>query len=582
MSAALLLRRPPWLQRIPALSRLQTWAAAAVTVASVLVSVPWLWASVFRPQPSALIKKHQASILRNGKLFRVLRIPHPAGNNVPTLVFVHGMGGNMMQFAPLIELYAGNVNIFAVDWVGHGGSPDTGRVADYQTLSITRDVDALVDELAPSHNLVFVCHSYGCCIGTHILSPPPSMFPSPKCTARARAAVFLAPKAFISEHERHQFRTQLARTPTVVIDVLRYLDRRGGPLSSSVRRQLGTAAPMSLRRQQLEWNKQITSWQLKAILHGANTADQWVTEESYRGIRVPVLLIAGEEDKVTPYKTNLLLIDKLLAVPHPEPFVIPGVGHQVMTEEPDMVHAITNYFLVQKCHIAEIDPTHSLQLHYSSSAASLLSSASSSPGDNAAALDNTLADSPAEKWSLKNTAKWNATHPVGGLVGTSRLRGMKIPRSGDAVHSPTHLKQRYPRIGLVIDISKDAPSYDVEELERGGQVQYHKLSTASKIPPTRDDVAKFCAVVQAFLAQHPDKEIAVHCHYGFNRTGFMVCCYLTQMLNVPVADAIKAYAAARQPGIRHLHFKDELYLRYRPRNRVRSITGGEVRVAEEG
>jgi hypothetical protein len=37
---------------------------------------------------------------------------------------------------------------------------------------------------------------------------------------------------------------------------------------------------------------------------------------------------------------------------------------------------------------------------------------------------------------------------------------------------------------------------------------------------------------------------------------------MIERLGVSVTDALQAFAEARPPGIRHAHFKDELYLRY--------------------
>jgi len=56
--------------------------------------------------------------------------------------------------------------------------------------------------------------------------------------------------------------------------------------------------------------------------------------------------------------------------------------------------------------------------------------------------------------------------------------------------------------------------------------------------------------------------VAVHCHYGFNRTGLFICGYMIERLGYGVQEAIDAFKAARHPGIRHAHFIDELFVRY--------------------
>ena len=56
--------------------------------------------------------------------------------------------------------------------------------------------------------------------------------------------------------------------------------------------------------------------------------------------------------------------------------------------------------------------------------------------------------------------------------------------------------------------------------------------------------------------------IGVHCHYGYNRTGFFIVCYLVEKEGYSVQDAIDEFAKKRPPGIKHDHFIDTLFVRY--------------------
>ena len=47
-------------------------------------------------------------------------------------------------------------------------------------------------------------------------------------------------------------------------------------------------------------------------------------------------------------------------------------------------------------------------------------------------------------------------------------------------------------------------------------------------------------------------EICVHCHYGFNRTGFVICCWLMEEVGYTVNEALEAFKNARPNGIRHV------------------------------
>lgn len=61
--------------------------------------------------------------------------------------------------------------------------------------------------------------------------------------------------------------------------------------------------------------------------------------------------------------------------------------------------------------------------------------------------------------------------------------------------------------------------------------------------PEREYVALFIKTVDDFYAPlYPTDDnpidIAVHCHYAFNRTGFMICCYLIERAGYTVSDAL--------------------------------------------
>lgn len=123
----------------------------------------------------------------------------------------------------------------------------------------------------------------------------------------------------------------------------------------------------------------------------------------------------------------------------------------------------------------------------------------------------------------------------------------------------------------IIDISHADPVYDPKSF--GDSIKYHKFPTVSKIPPTDAEVAGFINLVDKVREdqrqrlstetdQGEDYVVGVHCHYGFNRTGYFVVCYLIERCGYGVQKAIETFAEARPNGIRHSHFLDRLYVRY--------------------
>ncbi|KAJ3020913.1 hypothetical protein HKX48_009517 [Thoreauomyces humboldtii] len=426
-------------------------------------------------------------------------------------------------------------NILALDIVGHGKSEKVPNKDAYTTESITKDILALLDIYKPkADSFILVGHSYGCTLVTHAYA---RLHPRPK------ALVLLCPKSLPSAHDREKL-AKFSGAPTWLIDVLRVLDRRGGVNSPSVNRLLGRGAPLPLRKRQMAWNQAHATRIAQMMFEGANFAPA----DLYTAIDCPVLLVSsvkvtatftlaqiyywqigGEEDTVCPVKADLEVVHAWLSASPTasvsEPFVIPNAGHQVMLEQPDLVNAIIYNWLIE-CGFDKLNLAAQLQTKNPS----------------------------VSKWSLKNYAKWQKVQPVSlSPVRTSLFRPMKTMKQDDPSHTPAIFGRRHPEIGLIIDISAEAPPYVPADLPP--PTTYLKLATTSKIPPTREEVKRFGDAAQAFWRKNPDAQVGVHCHYGFNRTGFVVCCYLIERCGVTVRDAIAAFEEARSPGIRHIHFK---------------------------
>ena len=95
---------------------------------------------------------------------------------------------------------------------------------------------------------------------------------------------------------------------------------------------------------------------------------------------------------------------------------------------------------------------------------------------------------------------------------------------------------------MIIDISMEAPPYLTTDETLP---MYKKLPTASKIVPSHDDAKRFLDTLDEFWSQ-PQRQhldVAVHCHYGFNRTGFLVCVYLIERHDMSPEEAIEAVSA---------------------------------------
>ncbi len=175
------------------------------------------------------------------------------------------------------------------------------------------------------------------------------------------------------------------------------------------------------------------------------------------------------------------------------------------------------------------------------------------------------------KWDVKNLEKWRKVAPVS-LPIAGVFRAMKTLREVDEVHCPEVFVREYGKeIKDIVDISHESPVYDPRGLEAGG-IHYHKFPTVSKIPPTGTEIDAFITTIDRLREEQKiraEKEgwdapyyIGVHCHYGFNRTGYFLVCYLVERLGFDVQKAIELFAECRPKGIKHAHFLDQLFVRY--------------------
>ncbi|KAI0013583.1 Alpha/Beta hydrolase protein [Xylariaceae sp. FL0662B] len=557
---------------------------------------------------------------------------------LPLLVFIHGLGGSIAQFDPLLTSLVNSASCLAIDLPGCGRSqfaPTSWNA--YTTEALVDLLETVIDDYREKNQgVVLVAHSMGTAIAARIANKKSSHQLSPPLQVMGLIAICPVsgppPEALVRSFRR------LLYIPDFLFDIWRAWDRWGGPESASVKRFVGPGADLEARQLQDRFNSQSRTPVFRRMAWG--TLPTYVKgkpvgglfgEPAWAGLDIPVYLVGGEYDTVTPPGAikkigNLLQLeangqddpnpssgkkevktegsviadaaapvnattDPLAHVPQSindinnedferkepttptveenyEDPITPRDQESIagIPAQPPQPAKVVRYNILPAGHALLYMPTTVRTL------AGLIGDFMNQDITGRFSLGWQLQYLSREgKWDVKNLAKWKSVLPVSESIG-GIFRAMKTLREVDEEHCPRVFAESWGSIIKdVIDISHADPVYDPKSF--GAEIKYHKFPTVSKIPPTDAEIANFIALVDRIRVDQEVRAsfqpgwsdhcvIGVHCHYGFNRTGYFIVCYLIERCGFGVQEAIDAFARSRPNGIRHSHFLDRLFVRY--------------------
>ncbi|GAB7366902.1 hypothetical protein MBLNU230_g1263t1 [Neophaeotheca triangularis] len=531
---------------------------------------------------------------------------------------------SLVCIAPCLSIDLPGCGRSAIDAKMPTSAFSTGSLAELLAAAIDRFQDR-----ASSQKVILVGHSLGCSISALLVSSHSPM--KKHMSFEIAGFVAMCPRAHELTSKELSSLAWLRYMPPWLFDCLRVLDRIGGINAKNVLRFVGESVDDETKKMQVRYNEQSRSETLLAMLSSWAQADKaryppagFPARNIWEGINVPLYLITAGADRVTlpreaqviarwltqyrgskvqrqtetfskTLKEELESIDEIERPPGNKYRKQSGSkmptwtnerliyaseantpGGQAKDEEVPSSHGPTSWAATVQLTVVPSPASHGLiytpsTVHIVSGLIQHFLSENVSPHLSPAWQLQHLSTSG--KWDVKNYTKWfkidPCSEPIGGV-----FRGMKTMRNDDATHSPRTFAENFgPRSGVqrpvvtIIDISHENPVYRPEELAPGG-IEYRKLPTVSKVPPTTEEVRAFDALVDGIRTIHGvsptgyGPTVAVHCHYGFNRTGMFIICYLVERLGWDLQDAIDEFAAKRPPGIKHVYFVDELFLRY--------------------
>ncbi|KAM9313277.1 RNA/RNP complex-1-interacting phosphatase, partial [Gastrophryne carolinensis] len=166
--------------------------------------------------------------------------------------------------------------------------------------------------------------------------------------------------------------------------------------------------------------------------------------------------------------------------------------------------------------------------------------------------------------------RWTEYIPVGKRIPGTRFIAFKVPLQAifDSRLTPmqrfspadliSEVEKQNEQLGLIVDLTCTKRYYSPQELPTA--MQYIKIFTIGHQVPSNDVIYKFKSVVKQFLSENADNDklIGVHCTHGLNRTGYLVCRYMIDMLDMVPSDAIEKFNTSRGHSMERKNYLQDL------------------------
>ncbi len=244
------------------------------------------------------------------------RLEGPA--HAPVVVFANGLGMDMSMWSPQVAAFTRRYQTLRYDLRGHGGTPAIG--GEYSLRLLAADVLALMDGLN-IRSAHFVGTSLGAMIGQQFALTYPERLLSLSLCATTSAP----------PRDAWQTRIVALRENGLATHVERIVERWFLPEFGTSRRDIVD-----------RMHEMVLATDLDGYIGCAAAIRDMNLSDALAQIICPTLVVAGDEDQVTPLPDLELIADR---IPHARFVRISGSAHMPTIEQPEACNAAILTFL---------------------------------------------------------------------------------------------------------------------------------------------------------------------------------------------------------------------------------------------
>lgn len=290
------------------------------------------------------IKTHEDYIQLNSKGFQKLRVCHNLGeanDDENIFLLIHGLGGNLEQFEPLLKLIdENNKKFLCLDLPGFGKSDEWDK---YPMIDVIDVIHEVVCMFGGEHHrsLTIIGHSMGCYISLHFYQIYASIYLINKII------LLSPPRRTVDQLAKNNYLIQLGllagyKLPWI-FDLYRgWFDQYKGLASSGIKQffyRHGDITNQYRKLWQFHNNVKIKSRSIFGYLLGWESIkwDKVCVELTDSKEETTVLIMCGDKDIVTPIEYSEGIYESLTGVVKKKLIVLIDCGHNVCFDNPEEV-----------------------------------------------------------------------------------------------------------------------------------------------------------------------------------------------------------------------------------------------------